>query len=233
MRRYMHEHNITREQLATVALSQRTYANSNPRAIMRKKPMSLNDYANARMISDPLCLFDNCLESDGAVALVITRAADIDHQKQQPVYIHAFSQGMSAQHQLMTDFHGADPLRSSSWTTAANLWRQSEIQPEDIKLAQFYDAFSPMVLYCLEAYGFCGRGEAAHFIADGGMSQTGRLPINTSGGSLSEVYLHGMNLLTEAVRQLRGQAANQVKGADTCLVATCDSTPNGALVLRR
>ncbi len=233
MRRYMHEYSISRQQLAAVALSQRAYANTNPRAIMRDKPMQLDDYMHARMISDPLCLFDNCLESDGAVALVITRAADVDRQKQKPVYIHAFSQGMSSQHQLMTDYHGADPLRSSSWTTAKNLWRQSDIQPDEINLAQFYDAFSPMILYCLEAYGFCARGEAAHFIADGGMSQHGQLPINTSGGSLSEVYLHGMNLLTEAVRQLRGQAANQVKAAESCLVATCDSTPNGALVLRR
>ncbi len=233
MRRYMYDYNVSREQLATVALSQRVYANSNPRALMRDKTMTMEDYLSARMISDPLCLFDNCLESDGAIALVITRASDVDHHKQQPVYLHAFSQGMAPQHQLMTDYHGADPLQSSSWSTAKNLWRQSDIKPRDIDLAQFYDAFSPMVLYCLEAYGFCGRGEAAHYIADGGMGKEGHLPINTSGGSLSEVYLHGMNLLTEAVRQLRGQAANQVNNAETCLVATCDSTPNGALVLRR
>ncbi|MBM7422950.1 thiolase C-terminal domain-containing protein [Spongiibacter marinus] len=232
MRRYMHEFNVTREQLATVALSQRAYANNNPKAIMADKTLSLDDYLSGRMISDPLCLYDNCLESDGAIALVLVRSTDVDRH-QQPVYLHAFSQGMSPQHQLMTDYHGHNPLQSSSWTTAANLWRQSDIQPSDIKLAQIYDAFSPMILYCLEAYGFCGRGEAADFIADGGMSQQGRLPVNTSGGSLSEVYLHGMNLLTEAVRQLRGEAANQVAAADSCLVATCDSTPNGAVVLRR
>jgi len=232
MRRYMHDYSVGREQLAQVALAQRAFANNNPRAIMRNKPMALDDYLNARMISDPLCLFDNCLESDGAIALVLVRAADVDRHKQQPVYIHAFSQGMAPQHQLMTDYHGEDPLRSSSWTTAANLWRQSDIQPADIKLAQFYDAFSPMIFYCLEAYGFCERGEAADFIADDGMGLEGNLPTNTSGGSLSEVYLHGMNLLTEAVRQLRGTAVNQVAKADTCLVATCDSTPNSALVLR-
>lgn len=232
-RRYMHDHGVGREQLAQVALAQRTYAHSNPRAIMRDRPLDLEGYLDARMISDPLCLYDNCLESDGAIALVLARAEDIDRSRQRPVYIHAFSQGMSRQHQLMTDFHGEDPLRSSSRATAANLWRQSEIGAADIDVAQFYDAFSPMVLYCLEAYGFCGQGEAADFIADGGMGPGGRLPINTSGGSLSEVYLHGMNLLTEAVRQLRGEANNQVRGAEACLVATCDSTPNSALVLRR
>ena len=231
-RRYMHDYQVTREQLAEVALTQRAYAAGNPRAIMRDRPMALGDYMAARMISEPLCLFDNCLESDGAIAMVIVRSEDVCAATQQPVYIHAFSQGLSPQHQLMTDFHGDDPLRSPSYTTAANLWRQSDIQAQDIDVAQFYDAFSPMVLYCLEAYGFCGRGEAASFIADGGMSLTGALPINTSGGSLSEVYLHGMNLLSEAVRQLRGCAANQVAGARACLVTTCDSTPNGALVLR-
>lgn len=231
MRRYMHQYGVGREQLAEVALSQRQYALQNPRAFMGNKPMTLDDYMNARMISDPLCLFDNCLETDGAIALVITRA-DRVQASQKPVYIHAFSQGLSVQHQEMTDYHGADPLRSPSWSTAANLWRQSDIRPEDIDVAQFYDAFSPMVFYSLEAYGFCGRGEAADFCADGGLGAKGRLPVNTSGGSLSEVYLHGMNLLTEAVRQLRGTAPCQIENAKSCLVTTCDSTPNGALVLR-
>jgi acetyl-CoA acetyltransferase len=233
MRRYMHEYGVTREQLSAVALTQRAYANRNPRAIMRERTLSAEDYANGRMISDPLCIYDNCLESDGAVAVVLTGAERARGLKPAPVYIHAFSQGMSRQHQLMTDFHGADPLRSSSWATAANLWRQSDIGPEAVKIAQFYDAFSPMVLFCLEAYGFCGVGEAGDFVAGGGVGPGGRLPTNTSGGSLSEVYLHGANLVSEAVRQLRGEASTQIAGADTCLVTTCDSTPNGALLLRR
>lgn len=232
MRRYMYEYDVGREELAAVALSQRRYAQQNPKALMGHKPLTLQDYMSARMISDPLCLFDNCLESDGAIALVITRDNLIDRQKQKPVYIHAFSQGMSPEHQLMTDYHGENPLRSSSWTTAKNLWRQSDIAVADVKVAQFYDAFSPMVFQCLEAYGFCGRGEAASFSANDGLGLQGNLPVNTSGGSLSEVYLHGMNLLLEGVKQMRGTATSQVNGADTCLVTSCDSTPNGALVLR-
>jgi acetyl-CoA acetyltransferase len=233
MRRYMHEHGATREQLAMVALTQRAYANANPRAMMHERPLTAQQYADARMISDPLCLYDNCLESDGAIAVVVTRAERARDLRQPPAYIHAFSQGLSRQHQLMTDYHGADPLRSSSWATAANLWRQSDIGPEAVKVAQFYDAFSPMVLFCLEAYGFCGVGEAGDFVAAGGLGPDGRLPTNTSGGSLSEVYLHGANLVSEAVRQLRGASSNQIAGADSCLVTTCDSTPNGALLLRR
>jgi acetyl-CoA acetyltransferase len=233
MRRYMHEYGVTRAQLGAVALALRAYANRNPRAIMRERPLGLDDYLDARMISDPLCLYDNCLESDGAIALVLARAEQARDLRQPPVYLHAFSQGMARQHQLMTDYHGPDPLRSSSWATAANLWRQSDFGPSEVDVAQFYDAFSPLVLFCLEAYGFCGRGEAGAFVAGGGIGPDGTLPTNTAGGSLSEVYLHGLNLVTEAVRQLRGSASTQIAGAETCLVTTCDSTPNGALLLRR
>ncbi len=232
MRRYMHDHGATREDLAGVALTQRAYANTNPDALMRDKPLDLNAYLDARMIADPLCLFDNCLESDGAIAIVITsaeRARDLRHK---PVLVHAFSQGMSREHQLMTDYHGPDPFLSSSAATARNLWRQSDIVPADIDVAQIYDAFSPLVLFSLENYGFCGRGEAARFVAAGETGRGGRLPVNTAGGSLSEVYLHGVNLVTEAVRQLRGTAINQVADAANCLVSSCDSTPNGALILR-
>lgn len=233
VRRYMHDYGATREDLAAVALAQRAYANANPDALMRDKPMDLAAYMDARMIADPLCLFDNCLESDGAIAIVVTRADQARDLCKRPVLIHAFSQGMTREHQLMTDYHGADPFRSSSAATADNLWRQSDIGPSDIGVAQIYDAFSPLVLFSLENYGLCGRGEAAAFVAEGGMGPDGALPVNTSGGSLSEVYLHGANLVTEGVRQLRGTAVNQVEGAETCLVSTCDSTPNGALVLRR
>lgn len=233
MRRYMHEYGATREQLAAVALTQRGYAGTNPDALMRDRAMSLEDYLGARMISDPLCLFDNCLESDGAIAFVIVGAERARDLRQKPVYIHAFSQGMTRQHQLMTDYHGADPFHSSSAATADNLWRQSDIRPRDVHVAQIYDAFSPLVLFSLENYGFCARGEAAGFVAGGGIGPSGTLPVNTSGGSLSEVYLHGTNLVTEAVRQMRGTAVNQVADAQTCLVSTCDSTPNGALILRR
>lgn len=233
MRRYMHEYGATRDQLAAVALTQRAYANANPLALMRDKPLDLDGYRAARMISDPLCLFDNCLESDGAIAFVITSAERARDLRQTPVLIHAFSQGMSREHQLMTDYHGADPLVSSSAATAANLWRQSDIQPADVQVAQIYDAFSPLVLFSLENYGFCGRGEAAAFAADGGLAADGRLPTNTAGGSLSEVYLHGANLVSEGVRQLRGTASSQIDDARTCFISTCDSTPNGALILRR
>tara|TARA_R110001592_G_scaffold363371_1_gene685492 strand:- start:100726 stop:101886 length:1161 start_codon:yes stop_codon:yes gene_type:complete len=231
-RRYFHEHGVGRDALADIALALRKYANNNPRAIMYGKKLDRADYMNARMISDPLCLYDNCLETDGAVALVMVRVDRAADCPKPPVFINAFSQGMSRQHQLMSDYHGPDPLKSSSWVTARNLWRQTDIKPKDVDVAQIYDAFSSLILFSLEAYGFCEVGEAADYVADDGLSIGGNLPVNTSGGSLSDAYVHGLNLITEGVRQLRGESTSQVADASVCLVTSCDSTPNGALLLR-
>tara|TARA_B100000768_G_C11283871_1_gene380595 strand:+ start:384 stop:1535 length:1152 start_codon:yes stop_codon:yes gene_type:complete len=232
MRRYMYENSYSREDLASVAMTLRKYANKNVNALMYKKELSLDDYMNARMISDPLCLYDNCLESDGAIAIVITKLSLAKTLTNQPAIIHSYSQGMSQEHSLMTDYHGNNPLQSSSYVTAKNLWNLSDFQPKDVDVAQFYDAFSPMIPLSLEAYNFCSKGQALNMIGDGFISEDGPLPVNTSGGSLSEVYLHGMNLVLEAVRQIRGTSSSQVNHANLSLVTTCDSTPNAALLLR-
>jgi acetyl-CoA acetyltransferase len=133
----------------------------------------------------------------------------------------------------MTNYHSDDPLRGPSWAAAWNLWRQSDIKPADVKVAQFYDAFTPLILFSLEAYGFCGLGEGAAFTESGALELGGRLPINTSGGSLSEAYIHGMNLVTEGVRQIRGTSTAQVPDCDACLVTSAAAVPTGALLLRR
>jgi acetyl-CoA acetyltransferase len=112
------------------------------------------------------------------------------------------------------------------------MWRNSDIQPKDIKVAQIYDAFTPLVPLSLEGYGFCKRGEGAAFTENGALEVGGRLPINTAGGSLSEAYVHGFNMITEGVRQMRGTSTNQVPGADTCLVTSGEAVPTSAIVLR-
>lgn len=132
----------------------------------------------------------------------------------------------------MADFHRADTFDDSSAAAARNLWRQSAFGPAEVDVAQIYDAFSSLVLFSLEAYGFCGKGEAADFVRSGGIAPDGTLPVNTSGGGLSEGYVHGMNLLAEGVRQMRGTASTQIPGARTCLVTGCGCTPNGAVLLR-
>ena len=232
-RRYMYEYGGGREHLAEVAMAVRVHANRNPAALMHDKPMSLEDYMGARFISEPLCLFDNCLETDGALAAVLVsaeRAKDCPHP---PALVHAFGQGLHRQHESMVNYYCDDPLTGPAWACAEKLWSQSAIGPEEIDVAQIYDAFTPLILLSLEGYGFCKRGEAPDFVADGNLRwDTGSLPTNTSGGGLSEAYVHGFNLITEGVRQLRGTSTSQVEGAKTCLVTSGEGVPTSAIVLR-
>jgi acetyl-CoA acetyltransferase len=232
-RRYIHEFGGGREQLAEVAMAVRAHANRNPAALMYDKPMSLDDYMSARYISEPLCLFDNCLETDGALAAVIVsaeRAKDCPHP---PALVHAFGQGLHRQHESMVNYYCDDPLMGPAWAAAKRLWSQSELTPADVDVAQIYDAFTPLILLSLEGYGFCQRGEAGDFVTDGNLRWgTGSLPTNTSGGGLSEAYVHGFNLITEGVRQLRGTSTCQVEAAKTCLVTSGEGVPTSAILLR-
>jgi acetyl-CoA acetyltransferase len=111
------------------------------------------------------------------------------------------------------------------------LWRNSGLKPDDIDAAILYDHFSPFVLYQLEALGFCGRGEAKDFVTGGNIEIGGGLPVNTHGGQLGEAYLHGMNGIAEAVRQVRGTAINQVKDARAILVTGGAGIPSSGLIL--
>lgn len=230
-RRYLHEYGGTREHLGNVAVAVRRHANRNPLALMADRELSLDDYLAGRMVSDPLCLFDNCLETDGAVAVVVTSAARARDLRQPPAYVHAFGQGLNAQHQTMTNYYRDDPLEGPAWACAKKLWQRSAVGPADVDVAQFYDAFSPLVLLSLEGYGFCARGEAASWTEDGGLELGGRLPVNTSGGGMSEAYVHGFNLVAEGVRQVRGTSTAQVDGAQVSLVTSGEGVPTSALLL--
>jgi acetyl-CoA acetyltransferase len=232
-RRYMHEFGATRDHLANVALACRAHANRNPAAQMHERALSRDEYMNARWISEPLCLFDNCLETDGALACVVVSAERAKDCKQPPVFIHAFAQGMPAQHHTMVNYWCEDPLRGPSWVAGELLWKRADFGPGDVKVAQIYDAFSTLIPLSLEGYGFCGRGEGAAFTEEGALEPGGRLPVNTSGGGLSEAYVHGFNLINEGVRQMRGTSTAQVPGADTCLVTAGEGVPTSAFLLRR
>jgi acetyl-CoA acetyltransferase len=221
-RRYMHEYGATREHLAAVAVNCRAHANRNPAALMHDKPMTVDDYMAARWISEPLCLFDNCLETDGALAAVIVSAERARDLPQPPVLVHAFGQGIPRQHQTMTNYFNDDPLMGPSYACAEVLWRQADVKAADVDVAQLYDAFSPLVPLSWEGYGFCRRGEGKDF--------TG-VPYNTSGGGLSEAYVHGFNLITETVKQLRGTSTSQVDGAEVGLVTSGEGVPTSALLM--
>lgn len=232
-RRYMHETGATRDHLANVALAVRKMANANPRATMYEKTLSREQYMDARWVSEPLCLFDNCLESDGALACVMVSAERARDCRHRPALVHAVGQGLPAQSHTMTNYWNEDPLRGPAHACAKQLYRHSDIDAASIDVAQIYDAFSPLILFSLEGYGFCGRGEGAAFTEDGALELGGRLPLNTSGGGLSEAYVHGFNLINEGVRQMRGESVNQVEGAQTCLVTGGEGVPTSAVILRR
>jgi acetyl-CoA acetyltransferase len=232
-RRYMHEYGATREHLANVAVAFRKHANRNPVATMHDKPLTREQYLEGRWISEPLCLYDNCLETDGALAVVLVPAERAVDLPQRPVYVHAGSQGLPQQHQTMINYFNDDPLAGPSWAAAGQLWRGADFGPADVKVAQIYDAFSPLVPLSLEGYGFCGRGEGGPFTDDGALEwPDGRLPTNTAGGGMSEAYVHGMNLVLEGTRQLRGTSTSQVAGADVGLVTSGEGVPTSALLLR-
>ena len=231
-RRYLHEYGGTREELGSVAVSVREHANRNPGAMMHSKTLTLDQYLEGRWISEPLCLFDNCLESDGAGAIVITSTQRARDLRTKPVLVHAFAQSIPQQHQTMTNYFTEDPLQGPAWACADLLWRNSELTPADVDVAQLYDAFSPLVPLSLEGYGFVKRGEGLGFCADGNLRLGGALPTNTSGAGMSEAYVHGFNLIVEGARQLRGESYSQVENARSCLVTSGEGVPTSALLLR-
>jgi acetyl-CoA acetyltransferase len=230
--RYMHEFGATRDHLANVALAARRHANNNAAALLGGKVLTREDYYSARWISEPLCLFDNCLETDGACAVVVTSAERARDLRQPPALVHAWAQSLPRQHQTMTNFFCDDPLHGPSWGCARKLWSLADVGATDVDVAQIYDAFTPLVLLSLEGYGFCERGQAGPFTDDGGIELGGRLPVNTSGGGLSEAYIHGFNLVVEAVRQVRGTSVNQVPDAEFSLVTSGEGVPTGAVLFR-
>ena len=230
-RRFLHERGYTTRHLGWIATAMRRHASNNPIAMMRQ-PITVDDHQNSRFISEPLRLLDCCLETDGAAAVIVASAEMARDLKQKPAYIMGASQGMGPRNWTMNNFF-KDPLLESPGAYAArDLWRMAGVEPKDVPVAQLYDAFTPLVLASLEEYGFCKAGGAGAFVEDHGLEVGGRLPTNTSGGSLSEAYVHGINLIIEATRQIRGTSLNQVPGARLSLATSGNMVPTGALLLR-
>ncbi|MBG0854030.1 lipid-transfer protein [Streptomyces spinoverrucosus] len=225
--RYLHTYRLTPEEaFGPVAVTARRHAAANPAAYYHGRPITLADHAASRWIAEPLRLLDCCQETDGGQALVVTsleRARDLRHA---PAVIAAAAQGAGRAQEQMTSFYAGDLTGlPEAAVVARRLWRTAGCGPADIDVGILYDHFTPFVLMQLEEYGFCGRGEAAGFVAEE------RLPLNTHGGQLGEAYLHGMNGIAEAVRQLRGTSVNQVPGAERVLVTAGTGVPTSGLVL--
>ena len=232
-RRYMHEYGATSEDFGRVAVADRKHAATNPNAWFYGKPITLEDHQASRMIADPLHLLDCCQESDGAVAIVVTSAERARDLPQPPAMVRAAAQGSGPDQFVMTSYYRDEIGLEEMGLVGRELWRQSGLGPKDMDTAVLYDHFTPFVLMQLEELGFCGRGEARDFIADGAIELGGRLPLNTHGGQLGEAYIHGMNGIAEGVRQVRGTSVNQVEEAQHVLVTAGTGVPTSGLVLGR
>ena len=219
-RRHMHDYGTRREAFAEIAVSQRLNAANRPKAMLRD-PITVEDYFNARMIADPLCLLDFCLETDGAIAVITTGADRAKDLRQKPVPVVAAAHGGRREWGRAFGWFGMpqeDFASSGNAPVAKHLFGRAGVTPDDIDVALLYDHFSPMVLMQLEDYGFCKKGEGGPFVESGAIRyQGGSLPVKTHGGQLSEAYIIGMTHIKEGVEQMRGTAINQVEGAELAL----------------
>ena len=190
------------------------------------------------MIADPHRLFDCCLESDGACAVVVTTAERARDLARRPVEVLSSAQGTPKGYAFgpFSNANIADEIYATGGceTMAKRLYARAGVGPADIDVAQIYDHFTGCVLMQLEDYGFCKRGEGGPFVESGALAwQDGSLPTNTHGGSLSEAYIHGLNHVVEGVRSLRGESTSQVEDAEVCLVTAGACVPSSALILGR
>jgi 17-hydroxy-3-oxo-4-pregnene-20-carboxyl-CoA lyase len=230
--RYLHVSGATSEDFGRVAVADRQYAATNPKAWFYNQPITLEEHQASRWIVEPLHLLDCCQESDGAQAIVVVSADRARDLAQAPVLIEAAAQGAGAQQESMTSYYRDDLTGLPEMgVVARQLWAATGLGPDDIDVAILYDHFTPFVLCQLEEFGFCGRGEAKDFLRDGSIGVGGRLPVNTHGGQLGEAYIHGMNGIAEAVRQVRGQSVNQVPRAEHVLVTAGTGVPTSGLIL--
>ena len=198
------------------------------------KPITLDDHQQSRFVAEPLRLLDCCQESDGGVALVVTSVERARTLKHMPAVVRAAAQGSAQGQHRMTSFYRDDLTSLPEMALVARqLYAQSGLGPDDIQSAIFYDHFTPYVLEQLEEFGFCARGEAKDFVRAQQHARGGRLPINPNGGQLGEAYIHGMNGIAEAVRQLRGTAVNQLGGLHNVLVTAGTGVPTSGLILCR
>ena len=230
-RRHMHLYGTKSEHFGAIAVACRTHAQTNPNAVMRDRPISIEDHQNSRMIADPLRLLDCCLETDGGAAVVVTSAERARDLKHTPAYIMSggFGAGEWNTQRVVKDIESRE---TESTVVAKAMFGRAGISHADLDVCYLYDHFTPLVLMAFEELGFCERGEGGPFVSDGKLLwPNGSLPFNTSGGNLSEGYIHGMENIVEAVRQLRGQAINQVKDAEIALVTSGNGVPNTGMIL--
>ncbi|MBI1814705.1 MAG: lipid-transfer protein [Deltaproteobacteria bacterium] len=230
--RHMYEFGTKREHFGNVAIAARKHAHNNPYAMMKGRPLDMETYLNARVIGYPLHLYDCCLETDGALACIVTSIDRARGLKQKPVLVHSVAQASGPNPVHLANYNNTPTMETTGKFCADLLWQRSQLKPKDLQCAQIYDAFTPLVVGGLEDYGFCKRGEGGPFTENGRIEIGGELPVLTSGGGLSEAYVHGFNLILEGVRQIRGTSTNQVPNCNATLVTGASGVATSAVVLR-
>ena len=234
VQRFMYDHHVEQDAFAAVALASYHHAQFNPRAVMHGRPLTREAYYESRWIVEPFHLFDCCLENDGAAAVILTSAERARDMKQKPAYLMAAAQG-SDYRQNASAHNQPDYATSNFKTLAPRLYEMAGIGPKDVDVVQSYENFTGGVVMSLVEHGFFSADEVNEFCTfENFAAPDGKLPLNTSGGNLAECYMHGLELVVEAVRQVRGTSTCQVKDAEIALVASGPMvTPVSDLILRR
>lgn len=223
--RHVKKYGLTREQLAQIALTDRAHAALNPRALC-DEPLTMDEYLSARMISEPLCLFDCDRFTDASTAIIVSAGDALDEVKCTPIRVVATAGAV--------DRHSWDQAEwMASYATGEELWKHTDYTPDDVDTVQFYDGFSFLAVTWLEALGFCEVGEGGRFIEGGKrIALDGELPMNTFGGQIGAGRLHGFGFAHEGVVQLRGRGGQrQIPGDPKVAVCTSGGGPLATAIL--
>src|SRR5882724_2303094 len=216
--RFMHEHGVKQEALRAIALASYHHAQANPRAVMHGKPLDAAKYDASRWIVEPFHLYDCCMENDGAAAVVLVAEERARDFRRKPAYVLGAAVGSGCRAGAVP--HNSPLYASASFDTVApDLYRMAGLGPSDVGVVQAYENFTGGVAMALAEHGFFKPEDANDFLTlENLIAPSGLLPLNTSGGNLAECYMHGFELVLEAVRQVRGTSTNQVSRNDVAIV---------------
>jgi acetyl-CoA acetyltransferase len=233
VRRYMHEFRVGADAFGWVPTVCREHGARNPNGMFYNKPITIKDYLKSKVVVEPLRRLDYYEEADAAAALVVTTAERAKDLRQRPAFVLGAVQNMLAETEELTSYYRPSISGLPEMAQVArSLFAMARVTRKDIQCVQLDDSYGPLIPMQLEELGFCRRGEGVAFCENGDRIRVGgQLPLNTSGGSLGEGHIHGMNHVVEAVRQVRGTSSAQVKDAELVLVASGAGGPASGLIL--